>query len=102
MIAESSFMTGCLYADLAAELGGVNEVCSKTLSESMERSLGQLAGVISEGQKEGSVRSDIDAETLAGLMTSAFMGSILKMKVNGSTESGLLFVNSFIGNMLLA
>ena len=101
-IAESRFMTGCLFADLAAELGGVNEICSGTLAEAMEASLSLLTDVISKGQQDGSIRSDMEAVTLARLMTSAFMGSILKMKVNGSTDSGRLFVEEFLGRMLSA
>ena len=100
MIAQSEFMTGCLYADLAAELGGVNQICSQTLTDCMQNSGQILAEIILKGQKDGSIRKDISADKLSCLMTSSFMGSILKMKVNGNTDSGLFFIDEFIGNLI--
>lgn len=100
MVSDSKFQTGCLYGDLAAELGGVNQPCSETLSKCLNSSLKIFELAIKDGQKDGSIRSDIDAETLSSVTFNSFTGIILRMKVERNHEVGLEFVNTYVKKLL--
>ena len=100
MVSDSKFQTGCLYGDLAAELGGVNQLCSETLSECLNSSLKIFEVAIKDGQEDGSIRADIDPETLSSVTFNSFTGIILRMKVERGQEAGLEFVNTYVKKLL--
>lgn len=99
-IKSSGFQTGCLYGDMAAELGGVNAACSDTLLQCLNSSLKLLEGAMKDGQQDGSIRSDIDAKTLSSLSFSHFSGVILRMKVERNKSAGLEFINTYLKKLL--
>lgn len=97
---NSGYKTGCLYGDLSAELGGVNEECSTTLSKCLQKVAEVFQAAIQEGQKDGSIRTDIDAGTLASMSYNSFSGVILRMKVDRSLDAGEEFINTYIKKLL--
>lgn len=100
MIAESSFQCGCLYGDLAAELGGVNEKCSDALKTSIDSTNKIFKEVVQRGQEDGSIRKDLNADILAEVTMNSFSGVILKMKVDRSIRAGEQFITTFLDGML--
>lgn len=100
MVKNSDYKTGCLYGDLSAELGGVNHPCSDTLNSCVEGSCRLFEKAILEGQKDGSIRKDIAATTLASLSFFSFTGYILRMKVERSTAGGEEFLATFLKQLL--
>ena len=100
MVKNSDFKTGCLYGDLSAELGGVNHPCSDTLNSCIEGSCRIFENAILEGQKDGSIRKDIKAATLASLSFFSFTGYILRMKVERSTAGGEEFLTTYLKQLL--
>jgi TetR/AcrR family transcriptional repressor of nem operon len=99
-ISSEDFHFGCLYADLAAELGGVNNTCSQALADAMGKTGLIFKQVIERGQEDKSIRSDIDSQTLMSIMTNAFSGIILKMKVDRNSAVGHDFIDSFLDKMM--
>lgn len=102
MVRESEFQSGCLYGDLAAELGGVNESCSETISECLKASSVLFERAIKDGQGDGSVRTDIDSKTLTSITFNSFTGMILRMKVERSEKAGKEFIDTYIKKLLAA
>lgn len=101
-ISSSEFQSGCLYGDLAAELGGVNEPCSETLSKCLTASSKLFEVAIKDGQQDGSIRSDIDSLTLTSITYNSFTGIILRIKVDRNKEAGQEFINTYVKKLLAA
>ena len=99
-VKEADFQSGCLYGDLSAELGGVNEACSETLSKCLSKAAEVFASVIIEGQKDGSIRTDIDSKTLSSMSYNNFAGVILRMKVDRKLDAGQEFIETYVKRLL--
>ena len=99
-IKNADFKTGCLYGDLSAELGGVNAACSETLSVCLQKAADVFESVVIEGQKDGSIRSDIDAKTLSSMNYNSFSGAILRMKVDRNLNAGKEFISTYVKKLL--
>jgi len=99
-IKGSGFKTGCLYGDLSAELGGVNHSCSETLSQCLQKAATVFETAVIEGQKDGSIRSDIDSKTLSSMNYNSFSGAILRMKVDRNLDAGKEFINTYVKKLL--
>lgn len=77
---------GCLLGTLAAEISEASEECRIELQGSVNRYLEVLTNHISIGQSMGSVRNDLPAQRLAGLIWDCWQGSLLRMKIEHSVE----------------
>jgi TetR/AcrR family transcriptional repressor of nem operon len=79
--ARNGFSTGCLIGNFAAEIALASDVCRERLLVAQLAWRERLAGLISEGQKRGTIRDDIAAHALSGLTWSVWEGALLQMKV---------------------
>jgi len=79
----SGFIGGCLIANLGAELEG-SDVCREALSEGFHGWSKDVAKVLQQGQQLGLIRSDIEANELADLLTEAWEGAVIRMKIERS------------------
>ena len=62
------------------------ELCREAMAAEMHRSRDCFAQLIQKGQQDGSIRRDIPAVQLADFLFDLFEGSLIRMKVEGSTE----------------
>jgi len=83
---NSPLKTGCLIGNLSGELAETSEVCRVNLKSAMDSWCQELAYHISRAQEQGFVRTDISAEELAILFWNAWEGSLLRMKIENSTD----------------
>ena len=72
---------GCLIGNFSTELAG-EDVFRKRLAKVFNTWVASIADCISDGQKDGSIRSNEDAATLAEFVTTSYEGAILKAKVD--------------------
>ncbi|QDU60306.1 Transcriptional regulator AcuR [Planctomycetes bacterium Pan216] len=77
---------GCLIGNLGNELAGTSEPCRTALAEALQETEKTIAVSLARAQEEGSVRRDIPAIELAQCLMSAWEGSLMRMKVEASTE----------------
>jgi len=77
------FNGGCLIANLGAELDD-SPVCRETLQSSMNAYLQGLTTVVASAQGAGEIRDDIEASELASLLSDAWEGAVIRMKVQKS------------------
>ena len=82
---DNGFVGGCLIANLGGELEG-SEICRNALSEAWTGWSNAVAEALQEGQKEGLIRDDVEATTLAGLLTESWEGAVIRMKIERSTQ----------------
>jgi TetR/AcrR family transcriptional repressor of nem operon len=84
---DNSCQKGCLVGSIAAEIGNTYELCQQAMQASVQDWLTRLDSLISKGQLEGAIRSDIPSRDLAELIWSAWEGSLIKMKMEGDIQS---------------
>lgn len=93
---------GCLVGNLGAELGGTSEQVRQAMAESMHRWRRNIAKILLEAQRQGTVRDDISAEELAEFMLDAFEGSLIRMKIEGTIEPLRKFQSCVIDDFILS
>lgn len=77
---------GCLLGNLAAEISEASEECRIELQHSVRQYIEVLTERISIGQSIGNVRKDIPAQHLAEIIWDCWQGSLLRMKIESSTD----------------
>jgi len=83
---KSRFQGGCLLGNLMGEIGDTSDICQKSLQFAVHKYRDFLALGLKKAQAEGTVRTDKSAEDLADLLTNAWQGALLRMKVEQSVE----------------
>lgn len=83
---KAGFKGGCLLGNLMGEIGDTSEVCQKSLQAAVHRYKNALAKGLEKAQAEGSVRTDKTAGEMADLLTNAWQGALLRMKIEQSSE----------------
>ncbi len=81
----AGYVGGCLIANLGGELEG-NETCRETLAEAFRDWRDGVAEILRQGQQLGQVRADLDATDLADLLTEAWEGAVIRMKLERSLD----------------
>ncbi len=77
---------GCLLGNLGCEVGAESERLQASLSDGISGVRERFAHLIAKGQEQGSVRANIPADDLAGVLFSAWEGALMRMQVEGSTS----------------
>jgi TetR/AcrR family transcriptional repressor of nem operon len=81
----AGYVGGCLIANLGGELEG-SDICRQTLSAAFRGWRDGVTEALRQGQQLGLVRSDIDAGELADLLTEAWEGAVIRMKIERSLD----------------
>jgi TetR/AcrR family transcriptional regulator, transcriptional repressor for nem operon len=74
------FLTGCLVANLGAELDD-NAVCGAALQSASRGWRSGLANALADAQRAGTIRHDLPASELADLLSDAWEGALIRMKI---------------------
>ncbi len=90
------FKGGCLLGNLIGEIGDTNALCLASLREAVHRYRDKLALGLARAQREGSLRADLSAEAMADLLSDAWQGALLRMKVEQSVQP----LEACIGHLL--
>ncbi|MBK8507095.1 MAG: TetR family transcriptional regulator C-terminal domain-containing protein [Candidatus Competibacteraceae bacterium] len=81
----AGYVGGCLIANLGGELEG-SELCRESLATAFRQWRDRVAEVLRQSQQRGLVRADLDAGDLADLLTEAWEGAVIRMKIERSLE----------------
>jgi TetR/AcrR family transcriptional repressor of nem operon len=84
--AAFGYAKGCLLGNMAAEASENMPLVRKTLAESLAKWSQSAATAIREGQADGTIVPDIDANELARFLINSWEGAVVRMKVVGSRE----------------
>lgn len=77
---------GCLVVGSTVELQTLDEELSTLVRQAVTRNQNFLISLIAEGQKDGSVSSELDAETAAGLLLCVAFGMRVVGKIQDVTN----------------
>jgi TetR/AcrR family transcriptional regulator, transcriptional repressor for nem operon len=78
--AAERFLTGCLVANLGAELDD-NPVCGPALQSASNVWRSGLARALADAQRTGTVRQDLAATEMADLLSDAWEGALIRMRI---------------------
>ena len=80
----SGYKGGCLLGNLMGEIGDTSPLCQQALLEAIARYSRLQSSALERGQRQGSVRQDRSAQSMANLMLNSWQGALLRMKVEQS------------------
>ncbi len=83
----NGYTRGCLIGNFAAETADGMPELREALDRSLTRWTATVAGVIHQGQADGSIVADLDPDQAARFLISAWEGAVMRMKVAKSGES---------------
>ena len=92
---QAGFSGGCLIANLGAELDD-SDACRKALQASTSAYLEGLSAVVASAQAVGEIRSDIKAEELTAILSDAWEGAIIRMKIQQTSSPLHDILNRFL------
>ena len=96
MFEDKNCKEGCLLGNFAAEISDRSELGRETISECFNDWRDMLKEVIARGQEHNSIRDDIAAGEIADFLLNSIEGSILRMKIEGNTDSLKQFREIFL------
>jgi TetR/AcrR family transcriptional repressor of nem operon len=85
-VEQSGFKGGCLLGNLMGEIGDTSLLCQQALLSAVERYSNLQKSALERGQRQGTVRQDRSAKSMADLMLNGWQGALLRMKVEQSVE----------------
>lgn len=91
------YVGGCLIANLGGELEG-SDICRETLASAFRDWRNMTKDALRQGQQLGLVRNDIDAGELADLLTEAWEGAVIRMKLERSIRPLHRVVDRLLGD----
>ncbi len=83
---ECKVKIGCVVFNLAAEISESSELCRNAMQSVICEWRVRFAKYVRRAQEQGTVRSDLTAEELSDIFCNAWEGSLLRMKIENSTE----------------
>lgn len=83
-VAQSDFTGGCLLGNLMGEIGDTSEICRLALKSAVEKYRDLLQTGLTKAQQQGMIRTDKSAQQMADLLTDAWQGALLRMKIEQS------------------
>ena len=84
---EAKFETGCMLGNFGAELSNQSPLISKRVEVAFDAWTADVAAVIAEAQKTGTVSRDVPARALAEFLINAWEGAVLRAKVEKSVAA---------------
>jgi TetR/AcrR family transcriptional repressor of nem operon len=78
---------GCLIGNLSQELANQNPTLRTALERAFKRTQSFYTRCLREAQQAGELSTDLDAEVLAGFITNAWQGALVRAKAAGNTAS---------------
>lgn len=92
---------GCLLGNLMGEMGDTSEICRSALISAVERYRNLQLTALLRAQKEGLVRKDLSADSMADLLVNNWQGALLRMKIEQSVQPLQQFVDTLLGDYFI-
>jgi len=85
-IEQNNYKGGCLLGNMMGEMGGTSDQCRQALIVAVNRYSRLQRSALERAQKQGSVRLDRSAESMANLLLNSWQGALLRMKIEQSVQ----------------
>lgn len=100
LFAKSKFERGCLLGNFSAELSNQSAVIRQRLADLYKRWTKDIEVAIEDGQAEGSIPPDKNANDIAAFLLDAYEGALLRARVERSRAPFDRFMQLAFGNIL--
>ena len=80
------YRKGCLIGNIAAEASDNMPIVRKALARGLADWTASVAGVIREGQADGSIEARLEAEEVARFLINSWEGAVIRMKIANSRQ----------------
>jgi TetR/AcrR family transcriptional repressor of nem operon len=97
---DSGYKKGCLLGNFSTELADHSGPVRRRLEIAFDDWVKKIADVIKEAQKAGEVDSKAKPEQLAGILLSAFEGSLLRARAAGDSTALREFMGIGFGRLI--
>ncbi len=101
-VEKNGYKGGCLLGNLMGEIGDTSELCNRALKSAVERYKLLQYKALLQAQKEGTVRNDKSAETMANLLINNWQGALLRMKIEQSVQPLQEFCDTLLNDYFVA
>lgn len=101
-VEKSGYQGGCLLGNLMGEIGDTSELCHQSLKSAVDRYRSLQHKALLKGQKEGVVRQDRSAESMANLLVNNWQGALLRMKLEQSVQPLEEFCDTLLDDFFVA
>lgn len=101
-VEKNGYKGGCLLGNLMGEIGDTSELCNQGLKSAVERYKVSQYKALLQAQKEGSVRNDRNADTMANLLINNWQGALLRMKIERSVQPLQEFYDTLLNDYFVA
>jgi TetR/AcrR family transcriptional regulator, transcriptional repressor for nem operon len=91
---------GCMIGNLGSELGGTTPSIRVEIAAIMASWSAAIADCIRHGQRDGSIRGDMEPEALGLFLLDAWEGALLRAKVDRSEAPIAAFMMIALGGLL--
>jgi TetR/AcrR family transcriptional repressor of nem operon len=87
---------------MMGEVGDTSELCNQALKSAVERYRLLQYQALLQAQKQGTVRQDRSAESMANLLVNNWQGALLRMKIEQSTQPLQEFYDTLLSDYFIA
>jgi TetR/AcrR family transcriptional regulator, transcriptional repressor for nem operon len=101
-VEKNGYKGGCLLGNLMGEIGDTSELCNQALKSAVERYKLLQYKALLQAQKEGTVRNDRSAESMANLLVNNWQGALLRMKIEQSVQPLQEFCDTLLNDYFVA
>jgi TetR/AcrR family transcriptional repressor of nem operon len=84
--AGSGYGKGCLIGNIAAETSENMPIVRKALARGLANWTDLVAGALRDGQADGSIAPDVDADEVARFLINSWEGAVIRMKIANSRQ----------------
>lgn len=96
VIESKHYRQTCLIGSLASEIASSSDQCRLQLDDLYEQWVARLERIIGRGQQQGDFRQDIEARVLAELFWNQWQGSLVRLKVEMTSEGSLQTLDAML------
>ena len=97
---KERFAIGCLIGNLSAETAPISERLRAHLLQIISEWRALIADGVRSAQRRGTVRTDVEASVLAGLLVDAWQGALLRAKVERTPDALDCFLEVTLPSLL--
>jgi TetR/AcrR family transcriptional repressor of nem operon len=94
------YTRGCLFGNFGAEIADHNDAIRTAIRDSLQYWAASIAATLADAQHAGTVRADLDPETTAQFLLSAWEGTLIKARADRSATAFDSFFEVVFGTLL--
>jgi TetR/AcrR family transcriptional repressor of nem operon len=97
---QRGYTRGCLFGNFGTEIADHGDVIRVAVQQGLRQWAALIAAAVTEAQRAGTVRADLDPETTARFVLNAWEGTLIGARADRSAEAFGSFFDIVFGTLL--